>query len=77
MLDLEIYSVKLKYTEINFIKAICGNPTVPFKMEIRLVYIAGNVCKDTKKKFSCEVLIAKIPPSSAQALDSFSLSADY
>ena len=36
------------YTDINFIKVICDNPTPPFKMEIRLVYTEGNVCKDTK-----------------------------
>ena len=47
LFDLEIYDVKLKYTEINFIKAICGNPTLPFKMEIRLAYTEDNVCKDT------------------------------
>ena len=40
--------VILKYTDINLIKAICGNPTHPFKMEIRVVYTEGNVCKDTK-----------------------------
>ena len=38
----------MMYTDINFIKAICGNPTPPFKMEIRLVYNEGNVCKDKK-----------------------------
>ena len=31
-------------------KAICGNPTLPFKMEIKLVYTEGDVRKDTKKK---------------------------
>ena len=45
---MEIYNVKLKYTDINFIKAICGNPSPPFKMEIGLVYTEGNACKDTK-----------------------------
>ena len=40
--------LKLKYTDINFIKAIFGNPTPPFKIEIRLVYPEGNVCKDAK-----------------------------
>ena len=45
---LEIYYVKLKYTDINFIKAIYGNTTPPFKMEIRFVYTEGYVCKDTK-----------------------------
>ena len=38
LFDLEIYIVKLKYTDT----------TTPFKMEIRLVYTEGNVCKDTK-----------------------------
>ena len=28
--DLEIYNAKLKYTDNNFIKAICGSPTPPF-----------------------------------------------
>ena len=36
------------YNDINVIKAICGSPTLPFKMAIRLVYAEGNVCKDTK-----------------------------
>ena len=35
---MEIYIVKLKY----------ANTTTPFKMEIRLVYTDGNVCKDAK-----------------------------
>ena len=43
--DFEFYYVKLKYTDINFIKAISGNP---IKMEIRLVYTERNLCKDTK-----------------------------
>ena len=43
-----MYNVKLKYTEINVIKAICGNPTLSFKMEVRLVYTEGSLCKDTK-----------------------------
>ena len=42
LFDLEIYNVKLKYTYT----------TTPFKMGIRLVYITGNVCKDTKKIMS-------------------------
>ena len=36
-----MYNIKLKYTDIDFIKHICGNPTPPFKMEIRLVYTKG------------------------------------
>ena len=48
LFDLEIYSIKLKYTDINFNKAICGNPNPPFKMEFRFVHKDGNVCKDTK-----------------------------
>ena len=48
LFDLEIYYVKLKYTDIDFIKAIYGNTTAPFKMEIRLVYTEENVSKDTK-----------------------------
>ena len=38
----------MKYIEINFIKTICRNPTLPFEMESRLVYTEGNVCKDIK-----------------------------
>ena len=38
LFDLEIYIVKLKYTDT----------TPPFQMEFRLVYTEGNVCKDTK-----------------------------
>ena len=38
LFGLEIYAAKLKYTD-----------TTPlFKMEIRLIYTEGNVCKDTK-----------------------------
>ena len=33
-----MYIAKLKYTD----------STPPFKMEIRNIYIEGNVCKDTK-----------------------------
>ena len=38
LFDLQIFIVKLKYTDI----------TRPFKMEIKLVLIKGNVCKDSK-----------------------------
>ena len=37
LFDLQIFIVKLKYTDI----------TRPFKMEIKLL-IKGNVCKDSK-----------------------------
>ena len=40
--------IKLKYTDINFVKALCGNPTLPLKIEIRLVYTTGNVSNNTK-----------------------------
>ena len=33
---------------MNFIRAICGNPTPSFKMEIRFVHTEGNVPKDTR-----------------------------
>ena len=46
LFDLEIYNVKLKYTDINFIKAVCGNPTPPLKMEIRLAHTDVNVYQD-------------------------------
>ena len=46
LFDFETYYVKLKYTDINFMKAICESTTSPFKKEIRLVYIEGNLCKD-------------------------------
>ena len=39
---------------INFIKAIWGNPTLPFKMEIRLVYTEANVCVKIQKIMSCK-----------------------
>ena len=29
---------------MNFIKSIYGNPTLPFKIEIRIVYTVVNVC---------------------------------
>ena len=38
MFDLEIYIVKLKYTDT----------ILPFKMEIRIVYTEENVCKNIK-----------------------------
>ena len=47
LFHLEIYNVKLQYAEINFVKAIFRNPTLPLKMEITLVYTEGNLCKDT------------------------------
>ena len=40
----------LNYTKINFIKTICGNPTLLFKMEIRHVYTEANVCVKYKTK---------------------------
>ena len=58
LFDLEIFYVKLKYSNINFIKAICGNATPPFKMEIRLVYTGGNMRKNTENhaaKLSCSL----------------------
>ena len=42
------------YTKIDVIKSICGNPTVPFKMEISLVYTEANVCVKTQKIMSCK-----------------------
>ena len=38
MFDLEIFIVKLQYTDT----------IPPLRMEIRIVYTEGNVCKDTK-----------------------------
>ena len=38
LFDLESFIVKLKYADT----------TRPFKMEIRHVYIEGNVCEDTE-----------------------------
>ena len=47
------------YTHINLIKVICGNTTLPFKIEIRVVYSEGNMCKDTKnhelQKINCSI----------------------
>ena len=39
-----------KFTLLNYIlkKNCYTDTTPPFKMEIRLVYTEGNVCKDTK-----------------------------
>ena len=50
MLNIAMFSrdAKLKYTDINFLKAICENPTPSFTTEIRLVCTVGNVRKDTK-----------------------------
>ena len=41
--------MELKYTKMDFIKAIWRNPTLPFKMEIRLVYAEANVCVKIQK----------------------------
>ena len=50
----------MKWTEINYERAICENPDIAFvlailenpiltfRMENRLVYTKGNVCKGTK-----------------------------
>ena len=54
LFDLEIWNIKLKYTKINFIKVICGNPTLPFKMEIRLVYTEAEVYVKIQKIMSCK-----------------------
>ena len=51
-------TVKLKYNDINIIKAICGNPTPSLKMEIRLVYTEGDVCKDTKNNELQNLIVA-------------------
>ena len=50
MFDLEIYNVKLQYTDINFnfVKVFCGNSTPPIKMEIRFLYTQRKVCNDSK-----------------------------
>ena len=40
--------IKLKYTDINFAKALCGNPALPLKIEIRLTHIKRNVSNNTK-----------------------------
>ena len=41
--------------DVNFIKAVCRNPTPPFKMEITLVYREENVCIDTKKSWAAKL----------------------
>ena len=38
----------MKCPEVNFIKAICGNSTIPFKIKIKTVYTEADVCKDAK-----------------------------
>ena len=39
------------YTKIDVIQSICGNPTLPFKKEIRLVYNV-NACVEIQKIMS-------------------------
>ena len=39
---------------INSIKAIFGNPSLSFKMNIRLVYTEANVCVKIQKVMSCK-----------------------
>ena len=46
LLGLEIYNVKLKYTDIILLKISLEILLLLFKMEIRLVCTRGNVCKD-------------------------------
>ena len=40
------------YTKIDVIQSICGNPTLPFKKEIRLVYTEANACVEIQKIMS-------------------------
>ena len=49
---MKIYNVKLKDAEVNFIKAICGNPTPAFNMKIRLVYTEMIHVKRYKKSWA-------------------------
>ena len=73
LFDLEIYNVKLKYTNINSIKGICGNPTPAFKMEIRLVYTEGNACKDTKNHELQSQIVAYLnfPPWDVEIISTY------
>ena len=41
MFDLEIDNVKLKDAKVNFIKAICENPTPAFKWKLDLFTLKG------------------------------------
>ena len=50
----KISKTKLEYIDINFIKAICENPTHPFKMGLRLVYSEENVFVKTQNIMSCK-----------------------
>ena len=55
MIDRLIYMLKLKYTEvyINFIKAICGNSTPPFKIVLQL-FALKEMCVNIQKIMSCK-----------------------
>ena len=44
-----------KYAKINFIKAICGNHTLPFKMKIGLAYTEANVCVKIPKIMTSKI----------------------
>ena len=43
--------------KINFIKAICGNHTLPFNMEIRLAYTETNVCVKIPKIMTSKIIL--------------------
>ena len=51
MFDLEIGNVKLKDAKVNFIKAICENPTPAFKWKLDLFTLKG-MCLTIQKSWT-------------------------
>ena len=75
MFDLEIYNVKLQYTDINFnfVKVFCGNSTPPIKMEIRFFYTQRKVCNDAKTHVLQNKIVANynLPPWDVEKISTY------
>ena len=54
-----MHNVKLKYTDINVIKAICGNPTLPLKWKLDLFTLKG-VCVKIQKIIRCKTKLSHV-----------------
>ena len=68
LFDLEIYNVKPKCTNINFIKAICGIILLPLKWKLDLL-----TCKDTKKHELQNQIVAclNFPPWEVEVISTY------
>ena len=75
MFDLEIYSVKLQYTDINFnfVKVFYGNSTPPIRIEIRFFYTQRKVCNDAKTHVLQNKIVANynLPPWDVEKISTY------